>query len=155
MLATRDARLQLPEILLGIAPGLGAMVVPYCRWPQAAPEFHNMMRRAERPPAPHALGTIDALADDFPQLIEAAIARAHVLKSYVRPRYDGTVVIAPLAPIEPTGASGQRLSAEVIGIIDAAIRDATASPTPSAALEVSYRALGVSDDEPLSVHLII
>ena len=36
----RGAMLQLPEILLGIVPGLGGMVVPYRRWPKAAAAFH-------------------------------------------------------------------------------------------------------------------
>ena len=36
MVAERRAWLQLPEVTLGIVPGIGAMVVAYRRWPSAA-----------------------------------------------------------------------------------------------------------------------
>jgi len=146
IVAMREAWLQLPEITLGIAPGLGAMVVPYRRWPKATSVFHAMMRRAERVTAPAAqtLGMIHALADDFPQLIEAAIARVRALAGQVRSQVDGAVSIEAPPPIEPVAANGQRLSAEVIGIVEAAIRDAAAAPSLSAALDLGYRAFGAS-----------
>jgi enoyl-CoA hydratase/3-hydroxyacyl-CoA dehydrogenase len=146
MVALRNATLQLPEITLGIVPGLGGMVVPYRRWPPAAATFHAMMRRAERlsAKAAHEIGMIDTLADDYAGLIDAAVTRVHALAGKLpRPR-DGAVVIAPSAAIEPVAANGQRLSAEVIGLIDAAIRDAAAAPTFAAALEIGYRAFGKS-----------
>ena len=48
LVAQRGAWMQLPEITLGILPGIGAMVVPYRRWPAAAAVFHGMLARAER-----------------------------------------------------------------------------------------------------------
>src|SRR6516162_6384776 len=77
MVAMRGAMLQLPEILLGIVPGLGGMAVPYRRWPKAATAFHNMICRAQRVPAKaaHAWGMIDALVDDHAGLLEAAVER--------------------------------------------------------------------------------
>ena len=51
IVALRGASLQLPEIMLGIVPGMGAMVAPYRRWPAAAKLFHGMMLRGERAPA--------------------------------------------------------------------------------------------------------
>ena len=65
--AMRNASLQLPEILLGIVPGLGAIVVPYRRWPKAAATFHAMMRRAESVSTKTAyeLGIVDRLSDDY------------------------------------------------------------------------------------------
>ena len=81
IVALRNASLQLPEILLGIVPGLGAMVVPYRRWPKAAATFHAMMRRAERvsAKAAHELGIVDRLSDDYAAMIESAIERVHAL----------------------------------------------------------------------------
>ena len=72
-----SAWLQYPEITLGIVPGIGAMVVPYRRWPAAAAVFHGMLRRAEKLSTSSAreLGIVDALANDYAGLIEAAIAR--------------------------------------------------------------------------------
>ncbi len=48
IVAQRNASLQLPEILLGIVPGLGAMVVPYRRWPESGGDVprHDAPRRA-------------------------------------------------------------------------------------------------------------
>ncbi len=146
IVAMRNASLQLPEITLGIVPGLGGVVVPYRRWPKAAAAFHDMMRRATRMPAKaaHEIGVIDALAGDYAGLIDAAVERAHALAD--RPKWlaDAAVDIDPPPPIEPVAANGQRLSAEVIGIIDAAIRDAAAAPTLAAALEIGYRAFAAS-----------
>ena len=47
---------------LGIAPGIGAMAVPYRRWPEAAPIFHDMLRLARKLKAVEAqeLGMLDA-----------------------------------------------------------------------------------------------
>ena len=77
LLAVDDAWTQLPEITLGIVPGIGAMVVPFRRWPRAADTFAAMLGRAERVGAPrlHELGVVDALAADIPTLIRSAVAR--------------------------------------------------------------------------------
>jgi len=144
--AMRNASLQLPEILLGIVPGLGAMVVPYRRWPKAATTFHAMMRRAERVPAKTALeiGIVDRLSDDYAAMIESAIERVHTLAGHLQAPADGAIVIEPPPPIEAAAASGQKLSVEVTRILERAIVDAAAAPTFNAALEIGYRAFGLS-----------
>ena len=45
---------------------------------------------------------------------------------------------------EARGAKGEVLSAEVVGLIGEAIREAAAAPTLAEALEVGYRAFGRS-----------
>ena len=94
IVALRNASLQLPEILLGIVPGLGAMVVPYRRWPSAAATFHAMMRRAERVSAKtaHELGIVEALSDDYAAMIESAIERVHALAGHLQAPADGAIV---------------------------------------------------------------
>jgi enoyl-CoA hydratase/3-hydroxyacyl-CoA dehydrogenase len=146
IVARRGAWLQLPEITLGIVPGIGAMVVPYRRWPQAAATFHAMMRRAERLSAKKAceLGIVDDLSDDYAAMIEAAVARVHALTGCVQAPVDGTVTIQPPAPIDAVAANGQKLSAEVMRILERAIVDAAAAPSFDAALEIGYRAFGAS-----------
>lgn len=146
IVALRNAWMQLPEITLGIVPGIGALVVPYRRWPKAAAVFHGMLRQADRLKATraHELGMVDALADDYRGLVLAAIERVTALSGKVTRITDGPVSIPELDPIEPKASNGQPLSSEVIGIMETAIRDGVAASTFSEALEISYRAFGRS-----------
>ncbi|MBI4987364.1 MAG: enoyl-CoA hydratase/isomerase family protein [Rhodocyclales bacterium] len=146
IVALKEAWMQLPEITLGIVPGIGAMVVPYRRWPQAAETFHDMLRRAERLTAPRAreLGVVDALADDLPGLIAQAVARVTTLAGRPSGIAQGPVPLAPLEPIAPAAASGQPLSKEIMAILENAVRDAAKAGTLGEALEIGYRAFGAS-----------
>jgi enoyl-CoA hydratase / 3-hydroxyacyl-CoA dehydrogenase len=146
IVALRDASLQLPEILLGIVPGLGAMVVPYRRWPSAAATFHAMMRRAERVSAKtaHELGIVDMLSDDYAAMIEDAIERVHALTGQLRAPAEGAIVIEPPAPADDLAFNGLKLSTEVTRILERAIVDAAAAKTFNAALEIGYCAFGAS-----------
>ena len=148
MVAMAGAWMQLPEITLGIVPGIGAMVVPYRRWPQAAAVFNGMLRQADRLKAPRALelGVVDALADgdDYASLVRAAIARVGALQGKVQGIADAPVQLPSLQPIAPEAGSGQRLSAEVIAIMEEAIVAAAAAPSLQAALEIGYAAFGKS-----------
>jgi len=142
IVAQRDAWLQFPEITLGIAPGIGAMVVPYRRWPRAAALFHRMLRNAERIDAAsaHEAGVVAELADDYGALVKRAIARVHALAGDRRATLDAPVTIAPFEP----AAQAARYSRQVSGIIEDAVRAAASAPTLAAALEIGYRAFGAS-----------
>lgn len=146
IVALHPAWMQLPEITLGIVPGIGAMVLPYRRWPDASAVFHGMLRCAERLEAPRAfeLGIVDRLTDDYPALIQAAVERVYALVGRCAGAYDAKVRIAAFDPIEPKAANGQPLSAEVIGIIETAVAEAAAAASFSEALEIGYRAWGDS-----------
>ena len=146
IVAMRNASLQLPEILIGIVPGLGAMVVPYRRWPQASATFHAMMRRAEWVSAKtaHELGIVDLLRDDYAGMIDAAVERVHALAGRLQPPADVAITIEPPTPAEATAANGQKLSTEVTRILEQAIVEAAAAPSFGAALEIGYRAFGAS-----------
>jgi len=54
LVAMRDTWIQFPEITLGILPGIGAMVMPYRRWPAAGTGFRGMLRRV--PPRTRGCG---------------------------------------------------------------------------------------------------
>src|SRR5690606_37587243 len=97
IVATKSAWMQLPEITLGIVPGIGAMVVPYRRWPKASAVFHGMMTRAEKLTAAQAaeFGMVDALVDDIMDLLPAAIRRVRELSGTEHRIPDGPVEIAP------------------------------------------------------------
>ena len=43
IVAADKARFQLPEVTLGITPGIGGCIVPYRRWPKGAALFHEMI----------------------------------------------------------------------------------------------------------------
>jgi enoyl-CoA hydratase / 3-hydroxyacyl-CoA dehydrogenase len=148
IVALSGAVLQFPEITLGIVPALGGMVVPYRRWPNAAAHFHDMIRRAERMPVKtaHTLGIVETLAHDHASLIEAAVARVHALSGRLPPQRfsDNIIDVTPPARMEPIGANGRRLSGEVIRIIETAITEAASTASFEAALEVGYRAFGLS-----------
>ena len=146
LVAMRDTWMQLPEVTLGILPGIGAMVVPYRRWPAAAAVFHAMLRRAEKLTAvrAHELGIVDALADDPRTLFEVAAARVRALAGRRHAIADGPVEIASLGVAEPSAPDGMALSPTVIGLIEDAIRAAARAPALEAALEVGYKAFGKS-----------
>jgi enoyl-CoA hydratase/3-hydroxyacyl-CoA dehydrogenase len=140
IVAQRGAWLQLPEVTLGIVPGIGAMVVPYRRWPQAAGLFHGMLRDAERVRATqaHEAGIVAALADDYPSLIQKALQQVHALAGRPRAKLDGAVTIAPFP------AAKGKYSDEVTRIIEEAVRAAAQAPTLAEALEIGYQAFGRS-----------
>jgi enoyl-CoA hydratase/carnithine racemase len=56
----------------------------------------------------------------------------------------GRVVVPPLDGAAARTADGRILSASMIGLIAAAVRDAAGEPTLAAALEVGYRAFGAA-----------
>ena len=144
LIAQRGAFMQLPEVTLGIVPGIGAMVVPYRRWPTAARTFHRMLATGERLKADRAceLGIVDELADDYAGLIRAAVARVRALRDRVEPIPDAPVEVPPFEPGEAKAADGRPLSATVVGLIAAAVRDAAAARSLGDALEIGYRAFG-------------
>lgn len=146
IVAHRDAFLQFPEITLGIVPGIGAMVVPYRRWPQAAETLHAMLRRAERLSAAraHELGVVDELADDIGTLIERAVARVRALAGRTSAIASAPVALPAFAPIDPVAADGRTLSREVLAILEDAVRKAAAAPSLGEALEIGYRAFAAS-----------
>jgi len=146
IVAMRDAWMQLPEITLGILPGIGAMVVPYRRWPGAAAVFHGMLRRAEKLTAvrAHELGIVAALADEPDELVALAIRQVRSLAGLPAFIAKGPVALPELEPVAPTTANGMALSATAIALMEDAIRGAAAASTLASALEVGYRAFGAS-----------
>ena len=143
IVAIEKAWLQLPEITLGIVPGIGGMVVPYRRWPEAGQTFHDMLRSGKKLDAQAArkLGIIDELADDYADLIKRAVEKVESIQGSVMKIADESVTVPSFGPIT---SGGQRLSSKVVGIIENAIAEAALSPSLEAALEVGYRAFGES-----------
>ncbi|MDP2821217.1 MAG: 3-hydroxyacyl-CoA dehydrogenase NAD-binding domain-containing protein [Sulfuritalea sp.] len=145
IVALKRAWIQMPEVTLGIVHGIGAMVVPYRRWPHATATFNAMLRQAERLKASraHELGVIDALADDYSSLIKLAVARVRELSGRVTPIADAPISVT-IEPVAARAASGQVLSRECIDLMEQAILEAAAAESFAAALEVGYKAFGLS-----------
>ncbi|MHC5011833.1 MAG: 3-hydroxyacyl-CoA dehydrogenase/enoyl-CoA hydratase family protein [Planctomycetota bacterium] len=143
IVASQRAWIQFPEVTLGIAPGIGGMVVPYRRWPQAAALFHDMLRVAKRLKAPeaHASGIVEAVTDTYDDLVRLAVDRVQALAGNVARIPDGPVEFEAPAPVEPI-AYKVPLSREVVGIIEASILEGAKAPTLADALEVGYQAFG-------------
>ena len=148
IVAVERAWLQFPEITLGIAPGLGGMVIPYRRWPAAATTFHAMLLKAEKMTATSAAqaGIVDNLADTHATLLPAALRLVRELAQKQHAITATPVGIAPQAAAEdaPLSFNGQRLSARVSSIIHRTIIDAAAAASLDEALEVGYAAFGDS-----------
>ncbi len=146
IVAVEDALLRFPETTLGIAPGIGALVVPYRRWPAAAPVFHRMIREGEELAAGEAgrLGIVDALAPEHASLCRAAVARVHELVGKVEAIPDGPVDVVGFEDVPQPILDEGSLDEEVIALIEGAILKAAAAATLTAALEVGYAAFGAT-----------
>ena len=148
IVAVKNAWLQFPEITLGIAPGIGGMVVPYRRWPGAAAAFHGMLLGAEKLTVTEALelGIVDKLAETHDALLADAISLVGELAGKPHMLTDAPVSIAPppAGEDEPRSFTGQRLSGAVSAIIRQAVSDSAAAQTLGEALEVGYAAFAES-----------
>ncbi|NIM93065.1 MAG: 3-hydroxyacyl-CoA dehydrogenase/enoyl-CoA hydratase family protein [Anaerolineales bacterium] len=145
VVAMKEAFLQLPEISLGMIPGMGGVVIPYRKWPQAAAKFHAMIGEAERMTVKEAseIGIVKRTATSFPDLIDAAIAEVNSLQGNIPRIGQGPVEIPPFVVPEAPMAGDLPLSKEILGIIGEVINKAAVAKTLAEALEIAY--LGAGD----------
>lgn len=148
IVSVRDAWMQFPEVGLGIVPGIGGLVVPYRRWPEASVTFHNMLTRAEKLDAESAaeLGMINTMVDKHMNLVPAGVWLARGLSEEEHEERDTAVDIKPIIREikEPISADGRVLSARVLEIMCQGIVSAAAEDSFSAALERGYEAFADS-----------
>jgi enoyl-CoA hydratase/3-hydroxyacyl-CoA dehydrogenase len=145
MVAMEKAFMQLPEITLGMIPGMGGVVIPYRKWPEAAAKFHAMIGTSERLTVQEALeiGIVRKITTTFPDLIEAAIAEVNSLQANIPRISEGPVEIPPFVVPEAPMAGDLPLSKEILGIIGGVINSAAAAKSLAEALEIAY--LGAGD----------
>jgi enoyl-CoA hydratase/3-hydroxyacyl-CoA dehydrogenase len=146
IVAREGAWLQLPEATLGIAPGIGGMVVPYRRWPAAATVFHDMLRIADKLTVAdaHRLGIVDALAPDVGGLLDAAVSRVKDLSGAVHPPPGDPVQVPAFTRLESATIDEKGVSMDVVEIIESAVLKAAAAPRLTEALEIGYTAFAES-----------
>jgi len=144
MVAMEKAFMQLPEITLGMIPGMGGVVIPYRKWPKAAAKFHAMIGKSERMTVQEALeiGIVKKTVRSFPDLIDAAIAEVNGLQGNIPRISEGPVEIPPFVVPEVPMAGDLPLSKEILGIIGGVINKAAAAKSLAEALEIAYLAAG-------------
>ncbi len=145
MVAMEKAFMQLPEITLGMIPGMGGVVIPYRRWPKAAAKFHAMISQSERLTVQEAaeIGIVKKIVKTFPELIDAAIAEVNALQGNVPRIPDGPVDIPEYKIPDAPMAGELPLSKEILGIIFGIVSKAAKAKTLAEALEIAY--LGAGD----------
>jgi len=146
LVALDSAWMQLPEVTLGIVPGIGAMVIPYRRWPAAADSFNRMLTRAEKLSAKDGreIGMIAEVVHAPRELIPAAIRQLDALQGRRHEITGSPVDIAAFERSDGTSVTGQILSREIIHIIEQAVGQAARAASLEDALNVGYQAFGDS-----------
>jgi enoyl-CoA hydratase/carnithine racemase/3-hydroxyacyl-CoA dehydrogenase len=144
MVADQQAFFQLPEITLGILPGMGGAVIPYRKWPHASETFNEMIGQAKRLTVREAkeLGMVDRITESYPELIDAAIAEVQRLQGNIPRIADGAVAISEFKVPDKPVSGKLALSKEALGIAARVINQAAAAQTLEEALEINYQGSG-------------
>ena len=144
MVADGKAFFQLPEITLGILPGMGGAVIPYRKWPHAAETFHAMIGEAKRVTVQeaHEIGIVKKITGGYGEMIEAALAEVDRLVGQI-PRISDNPVDIPQfkVPDKPT-AGGLPLSKEAVSLVARVVNQAAAAASLEEALEINYQGSG-------------
>lgn len=144
MVAMERAFMQLPEITLGMIPGMGGVVIPYRKWPKAAAKFHAMISQSERLTVQEAagIGIVKKIVKTFPDLIDAAIAEVNALQGKIPRIPEGPVDIPEYKIPDAPTAGDLPLSKEILGIIFGIVHKAAKAKTLAEALEIAYIGAG-------------
>ncbi|GFE56305.1 3-hydroxyacyl-CoA dehydrogenase/enoyl-CoA hydratase family protein [Geobacter sp. AOG1] len=144
MVADTAAFFQLPEITLGILPGMGGTVIPYRKWPHASVTFNAMIGEARRLSVKEAreIGIVSEITNGYIEMIEAAIAEVNRLAGQVPRITEKPVKIAEFTVPDSPMANKLPLSKEALAIIARVINGAAAADSLEAALEINYQGSG-------------
>ncbi|BBO91917.1 3-hydroxyacyl-CoA dehydrogenase/enoyl-CoA hydratase family protein [Desulfosarcina ovata] len=150
--ADKKAFFQLPEITLGILPGMGGAVIPYRKWPQAAETFHGMVAEAKRLTCQdaEAIGMVQTVTSSYPEMIQAALAEVDRLSGQVPRAATGPVSIPEFTVPEAPNAGGLPLSREALSIVAQLVNEGAAADSLKAAMAMTYERCGdiVCTDAP-------
>jgi 3-hydroxyacyl-CoA dehydrogenase/enoyl-CoA hydratase/carnithine racemase len=144
MVADSKAFFQLPEITLGILPGMGGAVIPYRKWPDAAMIFHAMIGQAQRLTVQEAkaIGMVRQITESYPDMIQAALAEVKRLKGHIPHIANKAVNIPEFTFPEQPLAGKLPLSKEALTIVAKVINEAAAVDDLYEALEINYQGSG-------------
>jgi enoyl-CoA hydratase/carnithine racemase/3-hydroxyacyl-CoA dehydrogenase len=144
IVADSKAFFQLPEITLGILPGMGGVVVPYRKWPHASETFNAMIGEAKRLTVAEAkeIGIVAQITSGYIEMIEAAISEVNRLVGQVPRITDKPVKIKPFKVPENPVSNKLPLSKEALSIVARVVNEAAAAHSLEAALEINYQGSG-------------
>ncbi|SMC72596.1 3-hydroxyacyl-CoA dehydrogenase [Desulfocicer vacuolatum DSM 3385] len=144
LVADKKAFFQLPEITLGILPGMGGAVIPYRKWPHAAEKFNAMIGQARRLSVDEAkaIGMVQQITSGYSETIAAAIAEVNRLQGAIPRISDAPVSIPEFIVSEKPMAGKLLLSKQALGIVAGVINEASACDSLEAALEINYQGSG-------------
>ncbi|MFH0727256.1 MAG: enoyl-CoA hydratase-related protein [Pseudomonadota bacterium] len=140
IIAAKSAKFQLPEVTLGITPGVGGCIVPYRKWPKGAAIFHEMICLARPLSATEALeiGMVDKMVDGA-ELIKAAVSQVEKLIGNIPRIPDGEISLPPISLPDAPASGNLALSKEVVNILRKTIEAGAKAKTFSEALEAGYQ----------------
>jgi 3-hydroxyacyl-CoA dehydrogenase/enoyl-CoA hydratase/carnithine racemase len=144
MVADKGAFFQLPEITLGILPGMGGAVIPYRKWSHGSATFNEMIGQNKPLPVEKAkeLGMIAQITDNYPDMIAAAIDQVNQLAGNIPTIPEGPVEITEFVVPDKPMAGKLALSKEALGIVARVVNQAAAVDSLEAALEINYQGSG-------------
>ncbi len=144
IVAVQNSTFQFPEITLGILPGLGGCIVPYRKWPQGAGLFHEMICLGKPITAQQAeeIGMVSRLADNYLEMINAAVEEVHRLQGNIKPMPQGKLDIPPITIADEPAAAAMMLSREAIAITVKTIQEGAEARNFTEALEIGYNGFG-------------
>jgi enoyl-CoA hydratase/3-hydroxyacyl-CoA dehydrogenase len=144
MVADVKVFFQLPEITLGILPGMGGTVIPYRKWPHAAGTFHAMIGEAKRLTVQEAqeIGIVKKITGGYREMIEAAVAEVDRLVGQVPRISDSPLDIPEFKVADKPTAGDLPLSKEAVSIAARVVNQAAAADSLEAALEINYQGSG-------------
>ncbi len=144
MVADKRAFFQLPEITLGILPGMGGAVIPYRKWPHASATFNEMIGQNKPLSVKQAreLGMVSQITNNYSELIAAAIDQVNALVGHLPTITEGPVTITEFVVPEKPMAGDLSLSKEALGLAARVVNQAAAADSLEAALEINYQGSG-------------
>jgi enoyl-CoA hydratase/carnithine racemase len=144
IVADKNAFFQLPEITLGILPGMGGAVIPYRKWPHASETFNAMIGENRRLTLEEALeiGIVAQKTETYKEMIETAISEVKRLENNVHRITDGPVEITPFTVPDNPVAGKLPLSKEALSLAAKVVNEGAAAETLKAALEINYQVSG-------------
>jgi len=144
IVAMKDINIQLPEISLGILPGIGGCVVPYRRWPEGAALFHQMITLGKPINSQMAkeIGMVSELADNFTDLIKLAIAEIALHQNSTPAVTPGPIELPEFDTMEQPMSGKLALSKEAVAVTVNTIKAGAKVETLSEALEIGYKGFG-------------
>jgi enoyl-CoA hydratase/3-hydroxyacyl-CoA dehydrogenase len=144
IVASPGARFGLPEITLGILPGIGGCMVPYRRWPKGAWLFNQMICLGKQISAKEAMetGMVSQLVEGYPELIAAAVAEVDKLSGNLPRIQEGPLDLPSIELPDPPMCGKLQLSRQAVSITKETVEAGWAASSLVEALEIGYQGFG-------------